>query len=104
MLQIPTDASLNEITFNNDTYLNFMIRSIDKILICTDRKIILRGHPLSRHQDKVLPFLLNHYSESKRVFNSNQVDLEDDFKNKSTASTCSTISIFKITSNLSFAL
>lgn len=81
LLQIPTDASLNEITFNNDNYLDFMIRSIDKILVHTDRKIILRGHPLNAHKEKILPHLIYHYEATNRVFGSTFKNLIDDFKN-----------------------
>ena len=31
LLQIPTDASLNELNFEKDGYLNFMLRTIDEI-------------------------------------------------------------------------
>lgn len=81
LLQIPTDASLNEITFNNDNYLDFMIRTIDKILVYTDRKIILRGHPLNAHKEKILPHLIYHYENTNRVFRSKNENLIDEFKN-----------------------
>ena len=81
LLQIPTDASLNEITFNNDNYLDFMIRTIDKILVYTDRRIILRGHPLNAHKEKILPHLIYHYENTNRVFRSKYENLIDDFKN-----------------------
>ena len=46
-----------------------MIRSIDKILVYTDRKIILRGYPLNAHKEKILPHLIYHYENTNRVFN-----------------------------------
>jgi len=58
-----------------------MIRSIDKILVYTDRKIILRGHPLNAHKEKILPHLIYHYENTNRVFGSKNENLIDDFKN-----------------------
>lgn len=80
-LQIQTDASLNELNFDGDGYLNFMIRTINKILKYTDRKIILRSHPLNRNKDKVLDYLINYFSKTKKVFTSNNDKLEDDLRN-----------------------
>ncbi len=79
-LQIPTDASLNELNFNNDGYLNFMIRTIKDIFKYSDRKIVLRSHPLNRKNDVIANFLLNHFRETKKVFLSNNEKLSDDLK------------------------
>jgi len=80
-LQIQTDASLNELNFDGDGYLNFMIRTINKILKYTDRKIILRSHPLNKNRDRVLDYLINYFSKTKKVFSSNNDKLEDDLRN-----------------------
>ena len=40
ILQIPADTSLNELNLYSDGYINFVIRSIKKILDNTDREII----------------------------------------------------------------
>ena len=79
-LQIPTDASLNELNFNNDGYLNFMIRTIKEIFKYSDRKIVLRSHPLSKKNDVIANFLLNYFKETKKVFLSNNDKLRDDLK------------------------
>ena len=79
-LQIPTDASLNDLNFNNDGYLNFMIRTIKDIFKYSDRKIVLRSHPLNRKNDVIAKFLLNHFRETKKVFLSNNEKLNDDLK------------------------
>lgn len=80
-LQIQTDASLNELNFDGDGYLNFMIKTIKKILKYTDRKIILRSHPLNKNKDRILDYLINYFSETKKIISSNNYELEDDLKN-----------------------
>ena len=80
VLQIPSDTSVNELNFNGDGYINFAIRTVKKILDNTDRKIVLRGHPLNVNQEKILPYLLSIYKETKRVFKSRNVNLNDDLK------------------------
>ena len=81
VLQIPTDASLNQLNFNNNGYLNFMIRTIKDIFKYSDRKIVLRSHPLNKNNDVIANFLLNHFKETKKVFLSKNDKLKDDFKN-----------------------
>ena len=81
LLQIPTDASLNELNFKKDGYLNFMIRTIDEIFKYSDRKIILRSHPLNKNNDVISNFLLKYYYKSGRVLLSNNEKLEKDFEN-----------------------
>ena len=80
-LQIPTDASLNDLNFKKDGYLNFMIRTINDIFNYSDRKIILRSHPLNRKNDLIAEFLVNHFRKTNKVFLSNENLLEDEFKN-----------------------
>ena len=79
-LQIPTDASLNELNFNNDGYLNFMIRTIKNIFKYSDRTIVLRSHPLNKNNDVIANFLLNQFRETNKVFLSNNDDLKNDLK------------------------
>ena len=81
LLQIPTDASLNELNFNGKGYLDFMLKTIQKIFEHTDRKIVLRSHPLNRENDIVVKFLINYFSKSKKLLVSKNNNLEDDLKN-----------------------
>lgn len=81
LLQIPTDASLNDLNFNQDGYIKFMIRSINNIFKFSDRDIILRSHPLNRNNDIVLNLLMNFFSKTNKVFASKNENLEDDFNN-----------------------
>ena len=81
LLQIPTDASLNDLNFNQDGYLKFMIRSINDIFKFSDRDIILRSHPLNRNNDIILKLLMNYFSRTNKVFASKNEKLEDDFNN-----------------------
>ena len=81
LLQIPTDASLNELNFNGKGYLDFMLKTIQKIFEHTDREIVLRSHPLNRENDIVVKFLINYFSKSKKLLVSKNNNLEDDLKN-----------------------
>ena len=81
LLQILTDASLNDLNFNQDGYLKFMIRSINDIFKFSDRDIILRSHPLNRNNDIILKLLMNYFSRTNKVFASKNEKLEDDFNN-----------------------
>ena len=81
LLQIPTDASLNKLNFKEEGYLKFMTRTINEIFEHTDRKIILRSHPLNKEYDEISSFLLKHFYKTRRVFLSNKGTLEDDLKN-----------------------
>ncbi len=81
LLQIPTDSSLNELNFNNVGYLNFMIKTINGIFNFSDRKIILRSHPLNKNNDFVAKTLANHFRKTNKVFVSKHEKIEDDFKN-----------------------
>ncbi len=81
LLQIPTDASLNELNFKMDGYLNFMIRTITNIFKYSDRKIILRSHPLIKNRDFVANYLINHFSKTKKIFLSKKDSLYDDLNN-----------------------
>lgn len=81
LLQIPTDASLNELNFKMDGYLNFMIRTITNIFKYSDRKIILRSHPLIKNHDFVANYLINHFSKTKKIFLSKNDKLDDDLNN-----------------------
>ena len=81
LLQVPTDASLNKIIFNGDNYLNFVSKSLIKILKHTDRKIVLRGHPLFKDNNKLIEFFLYHFRNSKKVFSSKNIELRDDLFN-----------------------
>ena len=81
LLQVPTDASLNRITFSNDDYLNFVIRSIGKILLHTDRKIILRDHPLIKNNKSIIPFIINQFKNTNKVFSSTKKELKLDLDN-----------------------
>lgn len=81
LLQIPTDASLNELNFKNDGYLNFLIRTINDIFKYTDRKIILRSHPLIKKNDVISNFLIKHFKNTKKIFLSKNETLDDDLKN-----------------------
>ena len=80
ILQIPGDTSVNELNFNGDGYLNFAIRTVKKILDNTDRNIVLRGHPLNVSEEKILPHLLSIYKETKRVFKSTNIRLNEDLE------------------------
>lgn len=81
LLQIPTDASLNELNFKNDGYLNFLVRTINDIFKYTDRNIILRSHPLIKKNDVISNFLIKHFNNTKKIFLSKNENLEDDLKN-----------------------
>ena len=72
LLQIPTDASLNELNFEKDGYLNFMMRTINEIFKYTDRKIILRRHPLNKNNDVISNFLLKYYYKTEKVLSNNE--------------------------------
>ena len=45
-LQIPTDSALNRLTFNNIDYKHYIFEKIKQVQTITDRKIIIRSHPL----------------------------------------------------------
>ncbi len=81
LLQIPTDASLNELNFEKDGYLNFMIKTINEVFKYTDRKIILRRHPLNKNNDTISNFLLKYYYKTGRLLLSKNEKLEKDFEN-----------------------
>lgn len=81
LLQIPTDASLNNLNFNKDGYLKFMIKTINDIFKYSDRNIILRSHPLNKNNDNIGVFLANYFHKTNKVFLSSNDKLEDDFKN-----------------------
>ena len=81
LLQIPTDASLNDLNFNGDGYLIFMIKTINEILKHTDRKIILRSHPLNKNNDIIAKFLLNHFNKTNKLFLSQKDMLDEDLQN-----------------------
>ena len=81
LLQIPTDSSLNELNFKNVGYLNFMVKTINDILNFSDRKIILRSHPLNKNNDFIAKSLMNYFRKTNKVFISKNKTIEDDFKN-----------------------
>jgi len=81
LLQVESDASLNYFNFGNTSYVKYLIKIIKEILIKTERKIILRGHPKNKWKEKVLPFLIEYFRNSNRVFSSEKTSLENDFKN-----------------------
>lgn len=53
-LQIPTDAALNRINLSKLTYIEYMISVIKEIKAKTDRKIVLRPHPLDRSSAAII--------------------------------------------------
>ena len=81
LLQIPTDASLNELNFNGKGYLDFMIKTIQKIFENTDREIVLRSHPLNKENDFVAKFLINYFNKNKKLVLSKYESLDEDLKN-----------------------
>ena len=58
-----------------------MLKTIQKIFEHTDRKIVLRSHPLNKENDIVAKFLINYFSKSKKLFLSTYDSLDDDLKN-----------------------
>lgn len=80
LLQVESDASLNYFNFGKVSYRNFLKNKIKAILEQTDRKIIIRGHPANKWKEKVLPFLLENFKDTNRVYSSMHDDLEADFK------------------------
>ena len=79
LLQIPNDASINEMIFSGDNYLDFVIRTLKKIIKLTDRQIILRGHPLYKIKKiTLIPFLLEYFKNTNRLIASINNNLKDD--------------------------
>lgn len=74
-LQQKKDAALNKLNFGGEGYHNFIINTIENILLTTDRKILLRPHPIDLGTRKVLYKI---YKNNPRILFSNNSSLYDD--------------------------
>lgn len=73
-LQIPTDSALNRLNFSATGYFDFVINTIDNLKKHTDRKIIIRPHPLNK---SIVRDLLEKYKNLEISDRSLTEDLND---------------------------
>ena len=83
ILQLHNDQSLNNLYYENHDYLTFCKSLLNELLQISDRKVIVRSHPIYRENPKldiITPALFKYFKNNKRILFSINRELDQDFK------------------------